>query len=166
MTGTTIHPVGTAKKEYDVHIVDFIWRIRLLDVATGEPIVHTPVKDIDPPEVFSREVLERLGRHPFRVVEDKEISFGDGCIDFTVPFKTLTKFKSSTNGAGKPKKVEPAEWEYVTEIFSVKPGGVTFDGHKGEVFYEIDANEPRYVCVRDEKRYGPSECWPLMRRES
>jgi hypothetical protein len=148
MAATTVHPVE-ATSEYDVHVLDFLWRIQLLDVVTGEPISNAPVEMVDPAEISDQAVLDRLGRHPFQVVNKKNLVFvADGINDITIPIKTLVKFKSATTSAGVPDNLELAPWEYVAEVFSAKPGGCIFEDDAGGIYYEIDSDQPRYVCVR------------------
>lgn len=150
MDPIAVHPIEGSV--WDSLSIEFSFRMRVLDAATGEVLqsayAEKPKAD--------KAILERRGAHPFRVLEPRRVQFTDGNADATqrldveYDVQNLRAFVKDDATSTKEKKSLKESWKVVPEFFQPhtdKERVASADGKT--VFVHVDASTEQYVCIKD-----------------
>ncbi len=146
MSSIPVHPIKE-EKEHDSFSIECTFRLRVLDVATGDFLANAyaekPAADL--------KVLERRGVHPFRVLNARSVDFNGGELgDFKFDVRTLKTFVEDAAASKPDAKALVETWKCVSEFFHPALNGEVLVNKSGDTrFQRILTGEPRFVGVKD-----------------
>lgn len=136
------------KEEHDTYTLERTFRVKLLDVVTGEPVRHAYADQVkvDGAVRDYTQVLENRGSHPFRVVNAKNQTFrakdGGDWHNFTIPLYCLKKWKKS---AGSENQLQTTN-EHSLEFFDDVDYADILATADGNLFHPVTAE--RWICTQ------------------
>lgn len=162
MSEIAVHPVDNATEHDAIHL-DLFLRVRVLDIATGQPVTDAYAIR---PEVDPR-TMKRLAMHPFRIKEKRDIELvwvdkkfkkdarGRTVLDKEEKKGCVVKFKTLRTCIADPPSVVPPKkfvwtWKCVPEFFHGKPRGTSVLDGKGNVYEPVHGDDKTFVCVKKE----------------
>ncbi len=120
-------------------------RVKILDVVNGKPVTDAyavkPARD--------GAVLDRRGKHPFRVLQKRSTTFtGTGIADFSFDSLDLKTFELGSGSTDASKQLK-ASWKVAGEfVHPATDGAIVSNADGSTVFAKIHADDERYICIK------------------